>query len=184
MTDVKKQTDFKKPTTFKKTKVIGRQELVNNTTGEIIECEVVEFEDRDANFEKIWLGHVLSAIEEIGTAKIKVLSWLIKNKSPADNCVIATQEKIADYCNVSRQTVNATLKALEHHEIIRKHNDVKGVYMLNPNVIFKGTHNKRINVLLKYKEDFQQELDFEAPKEEEVKIAIKAIQQEPNKEAA
>lgn len=162
------QENFK-PTTFKKTKVIGKQTLLNQDTGEIIECDVVAYEQRDANFEKIWLGHVLSAIEEIGTAKIKVLSWLIKNKNASDNCVIATQENIASFCNVSRQTVNATLKALETHGIISKHKEVKGVYMLNPNVIFKGAHGKRMNILLKYSEDYQRELDFNDDEESNVK---------------
>jgi len=159
--------DSKKPTTFKKTKVIGRQELVNKNTGEVIECDIVEFEDRDANFEKIWLGHVLSAIEEIGTAKIKVLSYLIQHKNNADNTVIATQESIADKCGVSRQTVHTTLRALEKHEIIRKHKDVKGVYMLNPNVIFKGTHGKRMNILLTYREQYQHELPLTIEQEEQ-----------------
>lgn len=166
-------TDPKKTTTFKKTKVIGKQELLNRTTGEVIECDVVEFEDRDANFEKIWLGHVLSAIEEIGTAKIKVLSYLMKHKSPADNTVIATQESIAEKCGVSRQTVHATLRALEKHEIISKHKDVKGVYMLNPNVIFKGTRGKRMNILLTYREQYQHEL-FANENEEQQKIEVAA----------
>lgn len=172
------QKENLKPTTFKKTKVIGKQELVNRTTGEVIECDVVEFEDRDANFEKIWLGHVLSAIDDIGNAKIKVLTYLIKNKSNADNTVIATQDEIAAVCGVSRQTVNTTLKALENHEIISKHRGVKGVYMLNPNVIFKGTHNKRLNVLLKYKEDYQQELNFDSEEESEKKSNVKELKKQ------
>lgn len=176
----KAKEEAKKNNTFKKLKVIGEQEYINRNTGEIVPMQVMEIEDRDANFSKIWIAHILDAIEEIGSAKMKVLMHLIKKRQTADNSIIATQEQIANDCNVSKRTVQDTLKALEKHKVLARHRAVKGVYMLNPNVLFQGTHNKRMNVLIKYHQEHQMSL-FEQQEREQIKeqaIAVKVIEQE------
>lgn len=154
----KEEKPVKKQSTFKKLKVVGTQTYVNPNTGEVVPMQVVEIEDRDANFSKIWIAHILDAIEEIGSAKMKVLMHLINKRQTNDNSIIATQEQIAKDCDVSKRTVQDTLKALEKHKVLARHKQVKGVYMLNPNVLFQGTHNKRMNVLIKYRQDHQMSL--------------------------
>ncbi|EFB70449.1 replication/maintenance protein RepL [Providencia rustigianii] len=136
-----------KKQTFKKTKVVGKQTYINQTTGEVVDMNVVETTFSDFNFEKIWLSHLLQALDCLGSKKIKVVSWLLENKD-SKNTVIATQRKIAIGCDVSLQTVVDVMKVLLTSDVIRM--EQQGVYILNPEVIFKGDKSKRMNVLIKY----------------------------------
>lgn len=133
--------------TKKTTRVVGSQEYLNTTTGQIEEFQVVEIEERDANFQKIWLGHILSAIDEISNAKMKLLFFLIKEAMKLDNIIPMTTDEISQQSGVSKATVVRTLQVLEKYDIIKRKT---GVVMLNPNVAFKGGYGKRMNVLVKY----------------------------------
>lgn len=136
-----------KKQTSKKTKVVGKQTYINQTTGEVVDMNVVETTFSDFNFEKLWLSHLLQALDCLGSKKIKVVSWLLENKD-SKNTVIATQRKIAIGCDVSLQTVVDVMKVLLASDVIRM--EQQGVYILNPEVIFKGDKSKRMNVLIKY----------------------------------
>lgn len=133
--------------TKKLTRVVGTEQYVNKTTGEIEEFQVVEIEERDANFQKIWVAHILSAIDEISNAKMRLLFFLIKEAVKLDNIVPMTTDEISKKSGVSKATVVRTLQVLEKYNIIKRKT---GVVMLNPNVIFKGGYGKRMNVLMKY----------------------------------
>lgn len=137
-----------KKTTSKKVKVIGTQTYINAETKEVCEMQVISIEDRDFNFEKIWLGFILEALELIGNQKIKVLDHLLKNKN-ADNIVIKTQRQIAKEIGVSFRTVSITMTRLLEAGFIEKIQG--GAYQISPDVIFKGSHQKRMKVLM----DFQ-----------------------------
>lgn len=131
----------------RKTRIVGTQEMMNVTTGEIIDCNVVTVEERDFNFQKLWMGHILEAIDEIGNAKMKVLMYLINKREKANNMLAKTIKEIAKETGISEKTIIETLKILEQHKIIKRKT---GVVILNPDVIFKGGPNKRLNVLLQY----------------------------------
>lgn len=133
--------------TTKKTKIIGTQSYVNETTGEVVEMNVVETISSDFNFEKIWLSHLLQALDCLGSKKVKVVSWLLENKDHK-NVIIATQRKIAAESDTSLKTVAEVMKVLLTADVIRM--EQQGVYLLNPEVIFKGDKCKRMNVLIKY----------------------------------
>ena len=133
--------------TKKVTRVVGTQEYLNTTTGQIEEFQVVEIEERDANFQKIWLGHILSAIDEISNAKMKLLFFLLQEAVKLDNIIPLTTDEISQQSGVSKATVVRTLQILEKHNIVKRKT---GVVMLNPNVVFKGGYGKRMNVLMKY----------------------------------
>ena len=53
-------------TTRKKVKVVGTETYINQQTGELQEMQVIDIEERDANFHKLWLGHILQSIDLIG----------------------------------------------------------------------------------------------------------------------
>ena len=53
-------------TTRKKVKVVGTETYINQKTGELQEMQVIDIEERDANFHKLWLGHILQSIDLIG----------------------------------------------------------------------------------------------------------------------
>lgn len=152
-----------KKTKSKKQIVIGKQQFINSSTGEVEEFNVINSYDTDFNFEKIWLSHILDSLEVIGNQKIKVLNWILANKT-ADNLIIATQRAISDSSGVSYPVVNQTLKALITSKALAKKQD--GVYMLNPDFMFKGSGKKRMNLLLKFNEiDEIEQLKIEEKRE-------------------
>lgn len=65
-----------------------------------------------------------------------------------DNVILGTQRSIAQAVGVSVPTVNSTIKSLVSCNLLKMMQ--QGVYVLNPDVIFKGTRNNRMNVLLQY----------------------------------
>ena len=79
-------------TTRKKVKVIGNETYIKQDTGEIAEMQVVKIEERDANFHKLWLGHILQSIDLIGNQKTKLAFWILDNLD-SNNQLIMTQKK-------------------------------------------------------------------------------------------
>ena len=137
-------------TNKKKVKVIGSEEYINSRTGEVETFNVIRIEDRDFNFHKIWLAHILDAIDELGNAKIKVLTYLLENRQHASNMVVRSYEEIARDTGTSVSTVVRTVKCLEKHDILRRKKGTTGILFLNPNVIFKGPLGNRLRVLFDY----------------------------------
>ncbi len=133
--------------TRKKLKVIGTKTYIDQQTGEICEMNVMNIEDRDANFHKIWLGHIIQALDMIGNQKIKVLNFLMENLN-SENQLVMTQRKIAQKSGISYSTVAETMKALQEADFLVKINS--GAYQINPDVLFKGGKNNRLRVLLDY----------------------------------
>lgn len=139
--------NLKKITTRKKVKVIGTQEFVNTSTGEIQEIQMITYEDRDANFHKIWLYHIAEALDLIGNQKTKVLYHIMQNLNH-DNLYIGTQRSMAEKLNISIQTITFTIKKLKEANMIKNINN--GVYQVNPDIIFKGGKNDRLCILHQY----------------------------------
>ncbi len=139
----------KSKTTSRKTKILGTQQYVNSTTGEVIDCQVMEVEERDANFQKFWLGHVLAAVDELSNAKMKILFYIFSNVDYSNNILPKTIAEIVEETGISNKTIIETLKILHQYDIIRRKT---GIIFLNPNVLFKGGINKRQAVLIKYGE--------------------------------
>lgn len=133
--------------TRKKIKVIGTQEYINKYTGEISSMQVVSIEEKDANFHKIWLGHIIQSIDIIGNQKTKLAFWLIEQMDK-ENKVCMTLRQMSEKTGISLETVRLTIKALVDSNFLVKHN--LGVYKINPEVIFTGGKNDRMNVLLSY----------------------------------
>lgn len=141
-------------TTRKKVKVIGTENYINQSTGEINEMQVIDIEERDANFHKLWLGHILNTMDLIGNQKTKLAFWILDNLN-SENQLIMTQRKIAEKSKISYPTVSRTMKALIDSNFLVQING--GAYQVNPDVLFKGGKNARMNVLLKYHESKNEE---------------------------
>lgn len=147
-------------TTRKKVKVIGKETYIKQDTGEIKEMQVIDIEERDANFHKLWLTHILTSIDLIGNQKTRLAFWILDNLD-SENQLIMTQRKIAEKSGISYQTVSKTISALIDSNFLTKINS--GAYQVNPDVLFKGGKGDRMNVLLKYrnsKNDEQTEFNF------------------------
>ena len=134
-------------TTSKKVKVVGHREYTDNLTGEIQDMQVISVEDRDFNFHKVWLQHILNSIDLIGNQKTKLAFWIIENLNK-ENQLVMTQREIAKQTQISLETVRQTLKALSESNFLQKINS--GAYRVNPEYVFKGTRNNRLTVAIEY----------------------------------
>lgn len=134
-------------TTTKKVKFVGTQKFINAATGEIQEMQVTDIEERDFNFTKVWVANIIQTLDLIGGQKIKVCTYIIDNASK-DNVFWGSQREIADRTHVSLKTVNVTIKALLDADFIRMR--APGAYILNPDMLFRGSRAGRLNVLQQY----------------------------------
>lgn len=132
--------------TAKKLKVVGTQPYINATTGEMVDMAVTEIEERDFNFSKVWMRNFISTMELVGNKKTKLSFWIIDHLDK-ENKLCLSYRQIADETNLSLDTVSTTMKALLDADFIRK---VGTAYQVNPDVVFKGTHNARAAILSDY----------------------------------
>ena len=145
----------------------GQRRLVDTTTGEVIDAQVVIKTAGDAGFHKIWLHQILELVEEAGNAKMRVLMWLL-SKADAQNLIWSTHREIAEACNSSTKTVQRLMASLTAANVITETR--RSVWRLNPEVIFKGDHQKRMAVLIKYRDEKQGDL-FNEPVDSSSKAA-------------
>jgi len=122
-------------TTRKAVKVIGTETYINQNTGEIKEMQVISIEERDANFHKLWLTHIIQAIDLIGNQKIKFAFWLLEQMN-SENQITMTIRQMSKKGNVSLQTASRAIKALTDSDFLIKIN--MGVYQVNR--YLKPTH--------------------------------------------
>lgn len=133
----------------------GERRLVDTETGEIIPAQVVTKTIGDAGFHKVWLHEILELVDEVGNAKMRVLMWLL-SKADAQNQILATKDEISKATGVSRATVTRLMVALRDANVIAETR--RSLWRLNPKVIFKGDHDKRMAVLVKYRDEKQSDL--------------------------
>lgn len=168
----------------KKTTVYGSETIYKtDENGELqpIPATIIDEEwdeEVDLNFDKIWLGEVMKALEQVGNKKIKVANYIINNRDRMTNYLIQTQREIAEICEVSLQTVSATLKALESADLIV---GKSGIYQVNPDRIAYGKHNKRMAILRIYRQTKDSKTDTEQknkPRKKKEKMVL-----DPKKES-
>lgn len=141
--------------TTKKQKFVGYKTLVDPETGETYPMQMNVLEERDFNFHKVWMQHLVNSLDSISNQKLRLAFWIIDNLD-RENQLIMTQRAIAEASGMSYQTVNRTLKALcEAPEgspaFLQKINN-SGAYRVNPEVLFKGSHSNRMGVCYEYRE--------------------------------
>ena len=138
---------------------IGKMDITDAETGEIRSVNKMEIKSVDFNWNKIWLGHLLDVLDVIGNKKIAVMNWLLENRNPKNNEVSTTQRIVSDTMNVSLQTVSDTFKALQDANALKKVRN--GLYLLNPDIIWVGGNDDRMDILLTYKKIVQIEQEKE-----------------------
>lgn len=130
---------------------VDYQEWVNSSTGEVRLFAVVDKEVyADVNFFKVWLLDLISVMDKIGNKKLKVLNYILENINPSTNEFGGTIREIAEKINVSTPVVNATIKMLMEVDFFRRVRS--GTYQVNPEILMRGRPNKRMNLMIKYKE--------------------------------
>lgn len=134
-------------TTTKKVKVIGRQDYINVETGELESFDVTRIEDRDFNFTKVWMRNFISALDIVGNQKTRLCTWIIDNIN-RDNQLIGTLRDIATRSGTSLETTRITIKILLDADFLRRVQN--GVYIVNPDILYKGSYGARMNLLNQY----------------------------------
>ena len=140
--------DLAKVATTKKIKVVGTEQYINHKTGEVEDFQVIRMEDRDFNFHKVWLNAIIESMDLLGNQKIRLAFWII-NHLDKENQLTLTQRQIAKASGISLKTVSSTMKVLMDSNFLRRKN--MGCYVINPDVLFKGSRTGRLNVLLQYR---------------------------------
>lgn len=134
-------------TTTKKVKVIGQQEYINAETGELESFSVTSIEDRDFNFHKVWMRNFISTLDIVGNQKTRLCMWIVDHINK-ENQLIGTLRGIADSSGMSLETVRVTMKILLDVDFLRRVQN--GVYIVNPDIVYKGSYGSRMNILNQY----------------------------------
>ena len=79
--------------TTKKQKFVGYKILVDPETGETYPMQMNVMEDRDFNFHKVWLQHLVNSLDSISNQKLRLAFWIIDHLD-RENQLIMTQRAI------------------------------------------------------------------------------------------
>lgn len=136
-----------KQQTQKKMKIVGTQQFINVQTGEVEDFQVTSIEERDFNFHKVWMKNFINTLDLVGNQKTKLCFWIIDNLDK-ENQLCMTYRQISEKTNISLETVRITMKLLLEADFLRKIN--MGCYVVNPDILYKGSRSGRLNVLNTY----------------------------------
>lgn len=137
--------------TLKKQKFVGTKTLVDPETGEAWASQINVLEDRDFNFHKVWLEHLVQALDDISNQRLRLAFWIIDHLDK-ENKLVMTQRAIAEKSGMGLATVTRTMRALQGGEVPFLQKINSGAYRVNPDVIFKGSVGNRIAVCYEYAE--------------------------------
>lgn len=133
--------------TTKKVKYVGTETFINAETGEIMDMQVSNVEERDFNFHKVWMRNFISTLEVVGNQKTKLSFWIIDHLDK-ENKLCMTYRQIADETGISLDTVRLTMAILLDGNFLRRVN--QGCYIVNPDIMYKGSRTGRLNVLTQF----------------------------------
>ena len=161
--------------------VVGKRNLINQSTGEVTEVTVVEKHiSSDYNFHKIWLQDILHVLDSFGNKKIRILTFLLGEMRNEDNSISVTYEYVTQSTGISYPTVAKTMKELLESGVIKRVRT--GLFQFNPDLIIKGSPGKRQALLIEY--NFDDNKKVKMKQKEEVTtveaIAEKLLDEHPN----
>ena len=125
-----------------------KQTLVDIDTGEIKEENINSEPEKDRNFYKVF-PQFFRTLDHIANQKVRLLIWIIRNLKGL-NRLSSSYRHMAKATNISYATVAETMRELQKRDFLRKHN--AGYYIINPNIIFKGTRQRRSAACVEFNE--------------------------------
>lgn len=140
---------------------VGYETYMNTETGELVEMPKFVIEGGDINFEKVWVWHLCEAYKLIGNKAVTVLNYLFQNRDQ-NNLIMGSQRKIASDLGISPTTVASIIAKLKSHNVISM--PQSGLYRINPEMMWKGSHRARMQILYEYR---QEKANEEPPTREE-----------------
>lgn len=137
------------------------EEWTNLETGETRHFKTTDYRSEgeiDSDFHKVFMKDFLRVMERVGGQKVKVICCIIKDLTP-DNRVIYSYRQIAKRAGVSYQTTARTIENLIGEDFMRRSGKE---LIVNPDILFKGRHGRRIKVLMDYMEAGNEKADTAA----------------------
>lgn len=126
----------------------NREQWKNMATGEIAEIDSVKKRYYGAKqFWKIFLTDYLAVLGIFESKQLDVFIYILEKTDPHNNHFIGTYKEIQKACNTSSATVARIMKKLQEHKFITQ--KLKGLYVVNANLIMKGNEKKR-RMLVEY----------------------------------
>ena len=136
----------------KKQTIIGNQKYINQDSGEIIDTIVIDKEvNSDFNFHKVFMTDLLEIMNNFGNKKIQIFSFLLSEMRNEDNSISVSNRYITKETGISHVTVTNTMKELKEMNII-SYDKGKKVYYMNPDILVRGSSDKRHNMLIRYRQ--------------------------------
>lgn len=128
---------------------VAYEEWVNAKTGEVRTFAVSKKDVyHDTNFYKVFLLDFLGIAKELGKGKINVMFHILENIEPATNTFIGRFTDIQEATGSSSATVSEAIKFLLRIDFFRK--KAQSVYMVSPQYLLKGKHDKRMGLMRIY----------------------------------
>lgn len=160
--DSKKQVKAKGTSSTKLLQIQTNLEAVvtNPETGETEKYDnmLVRRVIGDFDYDKVFLFNLLEGLGVIGGAKFQASMWVLRHKDD-NNYIWVTAEQLAKECKISTKSAHRTLQMLQESNFLTRPKGIRGgVYQINPDMIFKGSHNKRMSVLTVYEKNREQVL--------------------------
>lgn len=134
---------------YERTHMQKIRKYIKETTEERSQFYNIDDSNRDSNFYKLFLNDFISSIELIANQKTKLVLWLLKHMTKK-NEILYTYREIAELTGTSYATVADTMKILLNADFLRRHSS--GYYMVNPDIIYKGSYNLRCATWKRYKD--------------------------------
>lgn len=125
------------------------KDYIDPKTGELKTFVLKEQEVKDYNFYKYWPKNLVGFKKVATLNERDFLDWLIEN-SNRDNLILGTYQSMAKDTKHSSRFIEKAIHKMEDTDVIVKVQN--GAYLLNPNVLFKGSTRRRIKVSIQYKE--------------------------------
>ena len=144
-----KTSTEKLPPTTKKQKFVGFKEFIDAETGEVIPMQLNQVEDRDFNFHKLWLQMFINGLDKIANKKMKLAFWIIDHLNK-ENQLVYTFRRMAEETGLSENTVILTMKELQNSDPPFLKKLQSGVYVINPDILYKGSHQNRMGVIYQF----------------------------------
>ena len=148
--------------TSKKQKYVGYKTLIDPETGESYPMQVNAIYDRDFNFHKVWLQHLVNSLDGITNQRLRLAFWIIDHLD-RENKLTMTQRAIAEKSGISYQTVNRTMRALQEGSPAFLVKINSGAYRVNPDVIWKGSYSTRMGICYEYNSEQAEAESTDAP---------------------
>ena len=158
-----------------KVEYLGKKVFIDPETGNRYEMDYVKktLDPRlKGGWNRVYIGLLLEALDEIGNAKIKVLSYIVENVDN-NNKIGKSILQISKEAKVNYKTTHQTIKALIDKGVLKK---IDNFIVVMPNVISVfGSDAKNARLLTEYTTETEPSLFDELEENEANAIEANAI---------